>query len=93
MEKKYYKLQLQTANTPPPPPSHTHTHTTMTTTREFGKDKVIFMTEEEAAKPSTVELRTEEEAPVGLITPEGEINWNCPCLGGMAVGPCGVEFR
>merc|ERR1712107_360417 len=21
------------------------------------------------------------------------INWNCPCLGGMAVGPCGMEFR
>merc|ERR1711974_436731 len=20
-------------------------------------------------------------------------NWNCPCLGGMAIGPCGIEFR
>lgn len=30
---------------------------------------------------------------VGLILPSGEINWNCPCLGGMASGPCGVEFR
>merc|ERR1712059_209663 len=29
----------------------------------------------------------------GLILPNGDINWNCPCLGGMAVGPCGVEFR
>ena len=25
--------------------------------------------------------------------PNGDINWNCPCLGGMAVGPCGVDFR
>ena len=30
---------------------------------------------------------------LGLITAEGDINWNCPCLGGMATGPCGYEFR
>lgn len=29
----------------------------------------------------------------GLIKEDGELNWNCPCLGGMATGPCGVEFR
>lgn len=23
----------------------------------------------------------------------GEINWDCPCLGGMAHGPCGMQFR
>jgi intermembrane space import and assembly protein 40 len=23
----------------------------------------------------------------------GEINWACPCLGGMADGPCGPEFK
>lgn len=28
-----------------------------------------------------------------MILPSGEINWNCPCLGGMATGPCGVPFR
>jgi intermembrane space import and assembly protein 40 len=25
--------------------------------------------------------------------PDGRINWNCPCLGGMANGPCGPQFR
>lgn len=30
---------------------------------------------------------------LGLILPNGEINWNCPCLGGMASGPCGTEFK
>lgn len=30
---------------------------------------------------------------LGLITASGEINWGCPCLGGMATGPCGQEFR
>ncbi|KAL5528039.1 MIA40 [Sanghuangporus sanghuang] len=30
----------------------------------------------------------------GAFNPEtGEINWDCPCLGGMAYGPCGPEFR
>ncbi|PWN18861.1 hypothetical protein BCV69DRAFT_284838 [Microstroma glucosiphilum] len=23
----------------------------------------------------------------------GQINWDCPCLGGMATGPCGEEFK
>jgi len=29
----------------------------------------------------------------GPIFPNGEINWDCPCLGGAAHGPCGTEFR
>ncbi|KAJ6593988.1 hypothetical protein B0H19DRAFT_1246707 [Mycena capillaripes] len=30
----------------------------------------------------------------GAFNPEtGEINWDCPCLGGMADGPCGPQFR
>uniref|UniRef100_A0A146KU57 Mitochondrial intermembrane space import and assembly protein 40-B n=1 Tax=Lygus hesperus TaxID=30085 RepID=A0A146KU57_LYGHE len=33
-----------------------------------------------------------EERP-GLIKADGSINWDCPCLGGMAHGPCGDEFR
>lgn len=30
----------------------------------------------------------------GAFNPQtGEINWDCPCLGGMAHGPCGPEFK
>lgn len=29
----------------------------------------------------------------GPILPNGEINWECPCLGGAAHGPCATEFR
>lgn len=38
---------------------------------------------------------TEEEVnKEGAYDPEtGEINWDCPCLGGMADGPCGEEFK
>lgn len=61
--------------------------------KEEGKDKVIFLSEEDASKPSTVEFTKSEDEQPGLITKDGEINWGCPCLGGMAVGPCGIEFR
>nr|XP_029722867.1 mitochondrial intermembrane space import and assembly protein 40-A-like [Aedes albopictus]XP_029722890.1 mitochondrial intermembrane space import and assembly protein 40-A-like [Aedes albopictus] len=64
----------------------------MSLCKSFGKDKVIFVTAEDHATPSTVEL-PEPEASPGLILENGDINWNCPCLGGMATGPCGVEFR
>merc|ERR1712066_858003 len=57
------------------------------------RHKTVFLTPEEAAEPSKVQLGEPEDHPPGLILPNGEINWNCPCLGGMAVGPCGVEFR
>lgn len=36
----------------------------------------------------------EEAGQQGAFNPEtGEINWDCPCLGGMAHGPCGEEFK
>ncbi|KAH7339871.1 hypothetical protein B0J17DRAFT_569919 [Rhizoctonia solani] len=35
-----------------------------------------------------------DAASQGAFNPEtGEINWDCPCLGGMAHGPCGPQFR
>jgi len=64
----------------------------MSVCKDFGKDKVIFVTKEDHSTPSTVKLAPTEPAP-GLILASGDINWNCPCLGGMATGPCGVEFR
>jgi intermembrane space import and assembly protein 40 len=36
----------------------------------------------------------EEVSPGGAFDPvTGKINWDCPCLGGMAHGPCGMQFR
>lgn len=57
-----------------------------------GKDKIIMVTREDHKEKSKIELPPTEPQP-GLLLPSGEINWNCPCLGGMATGPCGVEFR
>ncbi|KAF2870848.1 hypothetical protein BDV95DRAFT_574741 [Massariosphaeria phaeospora] len=49
------------------------------------------------ARESTGAEATEEEEGAGqqgAFNPEtGEINWDCPCLGGMADGPCGEEFK
>lgn len=36
----------------------------------------------------------EESSASGAFDPvTGKINWDCPCLGGMAYGPCGMQFR
>ncbi|KAF6760262.1 intermembrane space import and assembly protein 40 [Ephemerocybe angulata] len=49
-----------------------------------------------AAEGTKDEGASEGEAPQpqGAYNPEtGEINWDCPCLGGMAHGPCGEQFK
>ncbi|KAI1419955.1 hypothetical protein F5Y12DRAFT_788639 [Xylaria sp. FL1777] len=48
----------------------------------------------QAAPEGSPEALEEEAAQQGAFNPEtGEINWDCPCLGGMAHGPCGEEFK
>lgn len=40
------------------------------------------------------ETDQEEQGQQAAFNPEtGEINWDCPCLGGMAQGPCGEQFK
>jgi len=39
------------------------------------------------------ELEEEAEQQGAFNEETGEINFDCPCLGGMAHGPCGPEFR
>ncbi|KAF2279204.1 uncharacterized protein EI97DRAFT_491928 [Westerdykella ornata] len=57
------------------------------------KEKATQTHEETAASGSVEELEEEAEQQ-GAFNPEtGEINWDCPCLGGMAHGPCGEEFK
>ncbi len=56
------------------------------------------MTKEDSQKPAVASSLSEgkeeeEEEEYGIILPNGEINWDCPCLGGMASGPCGQAFR
>ncbi|KAJ8395760.1 hypothetical protein AAFF_G00029970 [Aldrovandia affinis] len=65
--------------------------------KQEGKDRIIFVTKEDHEAPSNAELVADDPNDPyedhGLILPSGEINWNCPCLGGMASGPCGEQFK
>ncbi|XP_077430337.1 mitochondrial intermembrane space import and assembly protein 40 [Vanacampus margaritifer] len=65
--------------------------------RQEGKDRIIFVTKEDHDAPSNAELIADDPHDPyeehGLILPNGDINWNCPCLGGMASGPCGTQFK
>lgn len=46
------------------------------------------------AEKTPEQLEQEAGENQGAFNPEtGEINWDCPCLGGMAHGPCGDEFK
>ncbi len=51
-------------------------------------------TGEDEGEEGGLEGLEEEAGQEGAFNPEtGEINWDCPCLGGMAHGPCGEEFK
>lgn len=52
-------------------------------------------TDEVPSSESDAEVAASEGDSAGAAyNPEtGEINWDCPCLEGMAHGPCGEEFR
>uniref|UniRef100_A0A2K5REX6 Mitochondrial intermembrane space import and assembly protein 40 n=1 Tax=Cebus imitator TaxID=2715852 RepID=A0A2K5REX6_CEBIM len=54
-----------------------------------GEGGIPFVTKEDRETPSNCDPYEEH----GLILLNGDINWNCPCLGGMASGPCGERFR
>jgi intermembrane space import and assembly protein 40 len=55
------------------------------------KDTVFFVTKDDVKISHAAE---NDKEPSGAIDPKtGEINWDCPCLGGMAKGPCGEEFK
>ena len=53
---------------------------------------MVFITKEDYDNPQATEVVINEEEH-GILLPNGEINWDCPCLGGMAQGPCGEEFK
>lgn len=57
-----------------------------------GKDKSVFVTSKDVDQPAVVKELVEEEGH-GILLPNGDINWDCPCLGGMSYGTCGEQFK
>jgi len=53
----------------------------------------VFTNEDSGAASSPANLEQEAQGQGAFNEETGEINWDCPCLGGMAHGPCGPEFR
>lgn len=49
------------------------------------------VTENPDADPEGEASHSDQAGAYNPVT--GEINWDCPCLGGMAHGPCGPQFR
>ncbi|KAM0729513.1 Mitochondrial intermembrane space import and assembly protein 40 [Formica fusca] len=60
--------------------------------RKEGKDTITFASKEDHAVPSKTNMPDPKPSP-GPLLPNGEIDWDCPCLGDMPTGPCGLKFR
>ena len=65
----------------------------MSVCKQFGKDKIIFLTKEDYDKIPDRFPKPENTEVSRPVLPNGDINWECRCLGSMPVGPCGVPFR
>ena len=58
------------------------------------EEEVEAAEETPAAIEVAIEESEEQTGQQSAYDPEtGEINWDCPCLGGMAHGPCGGQFK
>jgi len=74
-------------------PSST-TKTSQSQAPEHSPNPTVPPTDDGAPVSEGGEPSEDEESPEGAFNPvTGEINWDCPCLGGMAHGPCGPQFR
>ncbi|KAF9109028.1 Oxidoreductase [Mortierella sp. AM989] len=62
---------------------------------EEGKDVIMFMEPSEATIPdkSSASSSDSKDQSAAFNPETGEINWDCPCLGGMAQPPCGDAFK
>ncbi|KAG1815906.1 uncharacterized protein BJ212DRAFT_1480975, partial [Suillus subaureus] len=87
------KLPVSTAPSPPAADSPAP----IQQTEEASPETSVPVIEEDADKTppaAPAEAPREEQSSGGAYNPvTGEINWDCPCLGGMAHGPCGPQFR
>lgn len=62
------------------------------------KDQVLMFNKKSLAEPLSdyskyiMHMVDASEEP-GVVFPNGEINWACPCLGTAPIGPCSQQFR
>lgn len=96
-------------HSPPETSRETETYPTVDSIADKRRAQAKSQAQAPSATPSNDSVATQEDQPVAPGGPEdleaeagqqgafneetGEINWDCPCLGGMAHGPCGEQFR
>ncbi|KAM0797335.1 hypothetical protein BDR22DRAFT_863971 [Usnea florida] len=97
----YYNTSTLFAEEPPfsiPPPNSPSDETPIPTLESVKshrqKESSVSAPPRESTEPETLEEREQQASQEGAFNEEtGEIHWDCPCLGGMAHGPCGEQFR
>ncbi|KAF9049813.1 hypothetical protein BJ165DRAFT_951827 [Panaeolus papilionaceus] len=93
--------KLQKSNTSQPPPTSDANTPDFIPDRAPVPDNALSSDADSAPQEESSSTEPEGEgegaaaaANKGAYDPvTGEINWDCPCLGGMAHGPCGEEFK
>eukprot|EP00041_Stephanoeca_diplocostata_P004527 m.46616 g.46616 ORF g.46616 m.46616 type:complete len:184 (-) comp15173_c0_seq1:462-1013(-) len=60
--------------------------------KDQDKDEIVFVTKDDE-EVMEAEVNKDDSGHQGAVGPDGEIDWDCPCLNGMASGPCGQEFK
>jgi mitochondrial intermembrane space import and assembly protein 40 len=94
IEEKRKKALAAAPPPPPPPQSEQPAKTAAVAAAEEHKSETPKTAEGQAPGSPEAEALEQEASEQGAFNPEtGEINWDCPCLGGMAHGPCGEEFK
>lgn len=97
----YYNTSTLFAEEPPfavPPPNSPSDETSLPTLESIKPNRHETPSQPkpppESTEPETLEEREQQASQEGAFNEEtGEIHWDCPCLGGMAHGPCGEQFR
>lgn len=54
---------------------------------------IAFVDPGASVSPATHDLADQASQESAFDPETNTINWDCPCLGGMADGPCGEEFK
>ncbi|KAK4198404.1 putative intermembrane space import and assembly protein 40, mitochondrial precursor [Triangularia verruculosa] len=87
-------IEEKRRHVPPPPPPQATKAAVDAVNEQIGEREEEFKPATTEFEPGSPEALEQEASQQGAFNPEtGEINWDCPCLGGMAHGPCGEEFK
>ena len=88
-------LLTSSQSSPSPPPSTASSGDSLVASADMNTiSSDSDSTSSESFSKGKEEEEEQEDSSQAAFNPEtGEINWDCPCLGGMAHGVCGEDFK